>query len=132
MPFLQQEREDRVARLEQLIDDPNVSVAEKFRSITQGYQIESDYGNTIETYSQSLMIDGVERKVSILRVGRISMVYQTPDGDYSGYWDKTAGDWVAADSGADRSNIAQGIKIAEKRSAPDLIILPVQAPEAAQ
>lgn len=132
MPFLKQERENRVARLEQLIDDSNISVAEKFRAVVQAYQIENEYGNTIEAYSDIRNIDGVDLKVNVLRVGRISMAYQTPDGQYTGYWDKNVGDWVETTSSADRSSISQGIRIANKQTAPDLIILPVEAPEAAQ
>lgn len=132
MPFLKDERQSRIDRLEQLMDDADVSIAEKFRAVIQAYQIENEYGNTIEAYSGIRNIGGVDLKVNILRVGRIAMAYQTPDGKYTGYWDKNAGDWVETTSSADRSNISQGIKIANKQTAPDLIILPVEAPEAAQ
>lgn len=132
MPFLKDERESRLARLDQLMDDSNVSISEKFRAVIQAYQIENEYGNTIEAYTGIRNIDGVDLKVNILRVGRISLAYQTPDGKYTGYWDKNAGDWAETTSSADRSNISQAIKIAHKQTAPDLIILPVEAPEAAQ
>lgn len=132
VPFLKAEREARIARLQEMMDDPNISVSEKFRAVMQAYQIESDYGSTIESYSETLTIDEEERKVDILRVGRIALVYQTPDGKYSGMWDMAAGGWAELDSGSERSNIAKGLKIAAKQSAPDLIILPVEAPEAAQ
>ncbi|HEX7025945.1 MAG TPA: DUF3450 domain-containing protein, partial [Gammaproteobacteria bacterium] len=112
MPFLKDERESRVARLEQLMDDSNISIAEKFRAVIQAYQIENEYGNTIEAYSGIRNIEGVDLKVNILRVGRISMAYQTPDGKYTGYWDKNANGWVETTSSADRSNISQGIRIA--------------------
>jgi hypothetical protein len=131
VPFLKPEREARIARLETMIDEPNITVAEKFRHVMQAYQIESDYGSNIETYSETMMIDEVERKVDILRVGRVALVYQTPDGKYFGMWDMAASNWVELGSSSDRSNIAKGVKIASKQSAPDLIILPVEAPIAA-
>lgn len=132
VPFLKAEREARIARLESMIDDPNISVAEKFRAVMQAYQIESEYGSTIETYDQTLTIDEEERKVDVLRVGRVALVYQTPDGKYSGMWDMATNSWVELDSGSDRSNISKGLKIAAKQTAPDMIILPVEAPEVAQ
>ncbi|MBN1378614.1 MAG: DUF3450 domain-containing protein [Gammaproteobacteria bacterium] len=137
VPFLVKERQSRIDLLEEIIDDTNVSVAEKFRLIINAYQREMEYGNTIESYSSSLVIDEVDRNVNILRFGRVAMVYQTPDGKYSGYWDPDAGetgkgDWVESNSGSDRSYISRGLKIANKQSAPDLVILPVKAPEAAQ
>lgn len=132
VPFLKAERETRIARLEDMMDDPNISVSEKFRAVMQAYQIESDYGSNIETYRETLSIDEEERQVDILRVGRVALVYQTPDGKYSGQWDMATNGWIELDSGSDRSNIAKGLKIASKQSAPDLIILPVKAPEVAQ
>ncbi len=132
MPFLKEERANRVARLEELIDQTNITVAEKFRSVIQAYQIENEYGRTIESYTATQNIDGVDREVSVLRVGRIAMVYQTPDGKYSGFWSQETGDWEITGSGADRSSFAEGLKIANKQSAPDLITLPVEAPETAQ
>jgi uncharacterized phage infection (PIP) family protein YhgE len=132
VPFLKVEREARIARLESMIDDPNISVSEKFRAVMQAYQIENDYGRDIETYTETLTIDEEQRQVDILRVGRVALVYQTKDGKYSGHWDMAASQWVELGGGSDRSNIAKGLSIAAKQSAPDLIILPVEAPEVAQ
>ena len=36
----------------------DVTVAEKFRKVTEAYQIENDYGKTIETYKDTLEVDG--------------------------------------------------------------------------
>lgn len=132
MPFLLDERESRISRLEDLMDDSDVSVAEKFRNVVRAYQIELEYGNTIESYSRTLEIDGVERNVNMLRFGRIALAYQTPDGEVSGFWNSETGQWEHGVGGTVRSNIEKGLKIADKQTAPDLVILPVKAPEAAQ
>jgi dynactin complex subunit len=132
MPFLVAERQKRIELLEDIIDDTNVSVAEKFRLIINAYQREMEYGNTIESYSTTLPIDEVDRNVNILRFGRVAMVYQTPDGKYSGYWNEAEGQWVESNGSSERSNISNGLKIANKQAAPDLVILPVKGPEAAQ
>lgn len=133
MPFLQSERQARIDRLVELMDKSNISKAEKFRAVIQAYQIENEYGNTIEKYSEKLDVGGQERNVNILRFGRISMVYQTPDGKHSGFWNQESGQWEVLTGGSERSYISKGIKIADKQAAPDLIILPAAAPvEAAQ
>jgi hypothetical protein len=132
MPFLQSERQARVTRLEALMDDANITVAEKFRAVLQAYQIEGEYGSTIETYTDTLTIDEEDRKVEILRMGRISMIYQTPDQKYSGFWNQDTKSWEEAGGSANRNNFSTGLKIAKKQVAPDLVILPVKAPEAAQ
>ena len=133
VPFLKEERQGRIDRLVELMDKSNVSKAEKFRAVVQAYQIENEYGSTIEKYSRKLKVEGQERNVDILRFGRVSMVYQTPDGKHSGFWNKETGLWEELSGGSERSNISKGLKIADKQAAPDLIILPVAAPlEAAQ
>jgi hypothetical protein len=128
VPFLIEERRDRVAKLEALMSDPTVNDAEKFRKVTEAYQIENDYGRTIEAYTDTIEIDGQTRQVEFLRIGRIAFMYQTEDGAISGVWDQQARRWEEAD--AYKNEIRAGLKIAKKQVAPDLLLLPVSAPEA--
>ena len=128
VPFLMEERQQRVAKLEALLTDPTVNDAEKFRKVTEAYQIENDYGRTIEAYTDTIEIDGQTRQVEFLRIGRVSLMYQTDDGAISGLWDQSARRWEAADSY--KNEIRAGLKIAKKQVAPDLLLLPVNAPEA--
>ena len=128
VPFLMEERQQRVAKLETLLTDPTVNDAEKFRKVTEAYQIENDYGRTIEAYTDTIEFDGQTRQVEFLRIGRVSLMYQTEDGTISGLWDQSARRWEAADSY--KNEIRAGLKIAKKQVAPDLLLLPVNAPEA--
>jgi hypothetical protein len=128
VPFLLEERSERVASLEALMEDSEVNDAEKFRKVTEAYQIENDYGRTIETYSGSLEVGGETRRVDFLRIGRVSFMYQTQDGKLSGIWDQDARRWEEAD--AYKNEIRAGLKIANKQVAPDLLLLPVATPEA--
>ena len=128
VPFLVDERRERIAKLDDLMARPDVNVAEKFRKVTEAYQIENDYGRTIESYPGTLEIEGQERKVDFLRIGRVILMYQTQDGALSGVWDQEARRWEEAD--AYKNQIKAGLKIANKQVAPDLLLLPVPAPEA--
>ena len=96
--------------------------------MTEAYQIENDYGRTIEAYKDTIEIDGQERQVEFLRIGRVAYMYQTEDGKISGVWDQQARRWENADDY--KTEIRAGLKIAKKQVAPDLLILPVSAPEA--
>jgi len=127
VPFLATERSDRVKRLRDLMDEADVTNAEKYRAITEAYQIENDYGRTIEAYRGSLA-DG--REVDFLRVGRIALVYQTLDGKESAVWDQNGRQWVELDSSY-RNPIKQGLRIARKQTAPDMIRLPLPAAQQA-
>ncbi len=132
LPFLKDEREGRIERLEETMEATDVSIAEKFRAVIGAYQIENDYGTTIETTSSTININGEDKVVDILKFGRIAMVYQTRDRANSGYWDQETQQWISTDSGSDRSNITLGLKIANKQAPKDMIILPVKGPEAVQ
>ncbi len=89
VPFLEQERSQRVAHLRKLMDRADVASSEKFRRVLEAYQVEVDYGRTIEAYTSLLNVDGVEREVDFLRIGRLELIYLTRDGKQAGAWIKT-------------------------------------------
>ncbi len=128
VPFLLEERRERVAKLKALMDRADVTDAEKYRRILEAYQIENDFGRTIEAYRGSLEAGGGTKTVDYLRVGRVALLYQTLDGDEIGAWNEAGGNWQTLD-GNYRAAIRQGLRIARKQAAPDLLRLPVPAAE---
>ncbi len=131
VPFLEQERQERLENLDSAMDRADVSVAEKFRKVLEAYQIENEYGRTIEAYSGTLTLDGNPREVDFLRIGRVSLMYQTENAQRSGLWDQTERQWVSLPDQY-RSPIKEGLRIARKEVAPNLLKLPVPGPEAAE
>jgi len=129
VPFLLEERRNRVAGLQEILERQDVSVAEKFRKVTEAYQIENEFGRTIESYKDTLTIDGATREVDFLRIGRIGLIYQSADGQVSGAWDQKNRQWVALGNEY-KNEIRKGLRIAGKQIAPELLLLPVDAPEA--
>jgi hypothetical protein len=67
-----------------------------------------------------------ELTVNFLRVGRIALVYQSLDESEGGVWNQELRRWELLDSSF-RSAIRQGLRIARKQAAPDLILLPLLA-----
>ncbi len=124
LPFLREERQQRISFLKQIMDRPDVTLPDKYRRIMEAYQIEMEYGRTIETYTDTVKMDGQEYTVDILRVGRLLITFQTLDGAQSGLWDKEAKSWQKLSSEYNRS-IHQGLQIAKKQAPPELIKLPV-------
>ena len=124
VPFLLSERQERVASLKTMMDRADVSNAEKFRRLLEAYQIENDYGRTIESYKGELPAGEGVRTVNFLRVGRSVLVYQTLDGLDSGVWDPSRREWRVL-PGEYRAALSKGLRIARKQAPPDLIRLPV-------
>ena len=127
-PFLLEERTDRIVRLRNMMDRSDVTPAEKLRQILEAYSIENDYGRTIEAYKGTLEIDGRALEVDFLRIGRVSLTYQSVGGNNTGAWDSELGDWVTLPPATYKTQIAEGLKIARKQVAPDLIVAPVHSP----
>lgn len=130
IPFLLDERRQRVALLRELMDRADVSNAEKYRRIVEAFQIENDFGRTIEAYRGEVGDDDGARTVDFLRLGRIGLYYQTLDASEAGAWDREALQWVDLPSSF-RSPIRQGLRIARKQAAPDMLRLPIPVAEPA-
>ncbi|PCH96802.1 MAG: hypothetical protein COB83_04495 [Gammaproteobacteria bacterium] len=128
VPFLPEERTKRVNDLSSMMQRADISVSEKFRRVLEAYQIEVDYGRTIEAYSGLLTIKGQEMDVDFLRIGRVSLVYQTRDGSQLGQWAQgqtnKKGQWQSLSQDY-RLGINKALRIARKQLAPDLIMVPL-------
>ena len=127
VPFLMGERNDRVAFLKETLDRADVSVAEKFSQVLQAYQVENSYGSTIEAYTDVIEVDGKSRSVDMLKWGRVSLVFQTLDGETTGVWDNEDRVWVILPDEF-RRGVRDGVRIARKTQTADLVRLPVAAP----
>jgi hypothetical protein len=124
VPFLTEERSQRIQALKAMMERADIAISEKFRRVLEAYQVEVDYGRTIEAYSGLLNIDSSERNVDFLRVGRVSLVYQTRDGQKLGVWNNETKSWQELPAEY-RLDINKGLRIARKQLAPDLIIVPI-------
>jgi hypothetical protein len=124
VPFFKEERDQRIQRLRDLMAQVDASASEKFRRLIEAYQIEMEYGRTMSAYRQALP-DG--REAEIVRLGRVSLMYRTMEGGETGYWDNERKEWVADPDSA--RAIEEALAIAKEERAPDLITVPVPAPQ---
>jgi len=108
----------------------DVSVAEKFRKVMEAYQIENDYGSSNDYYVQSLTIDGAVREYNMLRIGRIGLYFQSDDTSVTGWWNAERGEFEDLGN-THRNEVRKGIRVARQLIAPELILLPIPAPESA-
>lgn len=126
MPFQRTERVERVRRLRDNMESADITISEKYRQIMDAYLVETDFGRTVEAYIDTLEIDGAPTQVDILRVGRVLLAYQTPDRTATGYFDLDTRSWAPL-SDDYRTAVTQGLRIARRQAAPDLLQLPVHA-----
>jgi hypothetical protein len=129
IPFLVEERTDRVAGLRVLMRRSDVAEPERYRRILEAYQIEGDYGRTIDAHAGTIERGGKEIPVDFLRVGRIGLLYKTRDGLEYGAWDQQARDWMQLDASDYANWIDEGLRVAKKQSAPQLIRVPLPQPQ---
>lgn len=129
IPFLPEERQQRIVQLQTLMERADVTIAEKYRRILEAYQVETEYGRTIEAYRGDLIMGDSTRTVDFLRIGRVSLYYLTLDSLEAGIWNDNQ--WQRLDDKY-RQAIEQGLKVAKKQLPPDLLVLPTQTAEAAQ
>jgi seryl-tRNA synthetase len=127
VPFFKQERDERMQRITELMQNVEASPSEKFRRLMEAYQIEMEYGRTMSAYRQTLD-DG--RDAEVVRLGRIVLLYRVMESGETGYWDNTQKQWVPDPDS--RAAIENALSIAKEEKAPDLIIVPVPAPQGAR
>jgi len=127
VPFLVEERTARVQNLRNLMPRADVTISDKYRLILEAYQIEMEYGRTLSAYEGHLGTGANQRTVEFAQLGRVSLMYRTLDGSETGYWDATKKDWVIDASYGPA--VEEAIRVAKRNGAPDLLIVPVPAPQ---
>lgn len=127
LPFLLDDRKRRVEKLRTLLTDSKVSNSEKYRRILEAYQVENDYGKTIEAYDATLDGGDDGQLVSFLKIGRIAFVYQTLDASESYRWSPENSQWQMLDPLYDE-DIRMGIKMANEQVPSNLLFVPVSVP----
>lgn len=124
-PFLSEERKTRVQHLKKLIHLSNIDIAEKFRQVTEAYQTEMDYGRTIETYRDTLTVNESELELTLLRIGRVALLYRSDDGQHIGRWNNQTQTWEPLEISQYERAVKNGVAIAAKQKAPSLITVPI-------
>ncbi|MCB1701477.1 MAG: DUF3450 domain-containing protein [Pseudomonadales bacterium] len=124
LPFHQEERIAAVMELKQHLRSPDIAVAAKLRILLEAYQLEQDYGGTIESWRAPLQLAGEELSVEYLRVGRVALYFQSLDGASSGYWSVSAQQWAPLEESYNR-DLGQALRVAQNLTAPQLLNLPL-------
>ena len=125
VPFLREEREGRVETLRVLMERADLTIAEKTRRVFEAYQIENDYGRTLEAYKGKLDLGDRSFDVDYLRIGRLALLYRSVGNDRFGHWDIRRRAWIETDESQYKRNIDKGLRIARQEMAPELFMTPI-------
>jgi hypothetical protein len=124
LPFLVEERQKRLERLEGLLLDDAVSTAEKFRRLMEALQIEADYGRGMEVVREPVRLGQESLIMDVLRIGRLSLFSRTPDGTHIAVFDQAAGSWQTLPQSYNR-DLRHAIEVANKTRPVEIVRLPL-------
>jgi len=128
LPFDTDEREMRIEQLRNVMNDPHNSLAEKLRKVVEALEIEARFGQEATASDATLVLNGVETDVTILRLGRLAMFYQSLDGESVGWWNKQTKTWEPIDDSFARG-IRRALAMARGERVVELIQVPIGAVE---
>lgn len=124
LPFQGAEREGRLNMIRRELADPDTPPAEKLRRVLEAYQIEAQYGGTVEIAADRITVDGNEISADILRIGRLVLFWRTPDGSRYGTWDPGDGAWKDLPRNQHRA-ISQAMDMAARMRPVAVVGLPL-------
>ncbi|MDZ7903785.1 MAG: DUF3450 domain-containing protein [Rheinheimera sp.] len=128
MPIDTEKRLARVTKVREAMVNSAVNTSEMYRLVIEAYRNEKDLGKALVTYTDKLTLDGAEKQVNIVYVGRIALLAQSMDEKQAWMWNKTTNAWEAlGDEYLQSTKLA--IRVAGKQAAPELLKLPVLAAE---
>ncbi len=124
LPFLPEERAARLRSLKEALTPGDTLPAGKLRRLLEALQVECEYGDSVEVYQQEIQVDGESVFADILRLGRLSIFWQTPDGKRVGEYDRAADRWVELPPRY-RKGIQMATEMANKTRPVELTRLPL-------
>lgn len=124
LPFLQGEREHRMAGLRTVMAQPDVTPAEKLRRLLEAMLVEAQYGETVEVETTDIEVAGRSIHAEVLRIGRLTMFWRSPDGSMAGTWDPVTRTWVTL-PGSYHRVIGRSMEMATRMRPTELVSLPL-------
>ncbi len=98
VPFLLEERHERIASVREAIAKPDVMPAEKLRRVLEALQVEANYGNVAEVSQEKIKVGDEDVFADVIRVGRVSIFWRSPDGKRVGEYNRGSKSWVELDN----------------------------------
>ena len=124
LPFLPQERKNRLAFIDQSLTEYGVDLSERLRRVLEALTVEASYGTSVHVTDREIEVQETPTMVETVRIGRVGLFYVTPDGNSAGIWDAQEKTWkpLARETAAE---LKKTVDIIQGRRAAELVRLPV-------
>lgn len=128
LPYLPQERRDRLEFIEQSLTEYGIELSERLRRVLEALTVEAGYGTSVHVTDREVEVQEIPTMVQTVRIGRVGLFYVTPDGNSAGVWDAQEKTWkpLARETAAE---LHKTVDIIQGRRAAELVRLPVGKPE---
>jgi septal ring factor EnvC (AmiA/AmiB activator) len=124
LPFLMKERTLRMSRLEKIMNDPEISLSEKYRKTMETLHIEAEFGFTIESSQETIDIDNQKMLVNTFRLGRTGLYYVTLDERLCGFYNLAEKKWSPLPKKFIKP-LLTAVDIADKRRPVEFVNMPL-------
>lgn len=122
-PFLAGERANRIRFLRESLDDPELTIGEKYRRFTEGLNAEVEYGKKLAVGTGIGKLDGAEMDLIVIRAGRVGYYCLTMDRARGGVWNSAQDSFVSL-QGDDLKAIQNIETMSQTKQFYDFAILP--------
>jgi hypothetical protein len=123
LPFRLAERKARIERIKNVLADPEISPAEQYRQVLNGFKIEVTYGQGLDSY-EGAHPTRPGNVVNFLRFGRTALLYISKDESEIARYNLSTRSWDVLD-GAEALALRKAIRVANGEAAPEVVFAPV-------
>ncbi|PHR29874.1 MAG: hypothetical protein COA36_03195 [Desulfotalea sp.] len=125
LPFLQQERNRRLAHIRLTLDDPEAPLSDKLGRLLRAIQVEVDYGYSIDVTKDLVTTPkGETTQASIFRLGRLSLLRLLNNGTQIERYNKKTNTWMHLTDDSIHE-VEKAMEIARKKRVSTLLFLPI-------
>ncbi len=124
LPFLTEERSRRLTFLRESLDDYHLTLSEKLRRVLEAYQVEAQYGSSVECIGKTLELNGRPTQVEVFRLGRLALFYRTLDNQGAGSWNRESGNWQELEPSF-AGELKKAEEMALRKRAVEMLSLPI-------
>ena len=126
IPFLPEERKNRITNIKKALSDPHTTQAEQLRRVLETLDVETGYGSDLEITDEEVVLNNRPIHATALRAGRLGYYCITPDNKEIGIWSIADQQFVSVD-GEEAKAILHLLSLGKRKQIIEVTPVPVSA-----